>query len=84
MVSSTYKPICLSHTPPLVIDEELSQRPDPLALKKPTGHGGCDIAIGRFSYPIIEVWLPDREEAIDVAWIRKYPALAKAIIEETL
>lgn len=55
-MSSAYRLLCLSHDPALVIDIELDRDTVPAddhpALE---GHQGCDLAMGRFSYPLIEV-----------------------------
>jgi hypothetical protein len=58
-VSSTYRLLCLSHDPAIVIDhdmalaeiEALSDRND----TRLAGHEFCDVLAGRFSYPLIEV-----------------------------
>jgi hypothetical protein len=85
-MSSTYRPICLSHDPALVIDREI--RYDTIDQFNNRdgldGHQTCDIAIGRFSYPLIEVACLGRQlpgptgckthhggtEWVDADWLR--------------
>ncbi|HEY5834922.1 hypothetical protein [Streptomyces sp.] len=56
-MSSTYYAICLSHDPALVIDREIRRDTvDHLNNRDGLGdHQACDLVIGRFSYPLIEV-----------------------------
>lgn len=84
-MSSTYRRLCLSHSPPLWIDEEYERSVPP---ERPPGHPGCVIGLGRFSYPPVEVWLPvpyyDAEghhagQWYDVAWIMQFPELARLL-----
>lgn len=88
-MSSVYRRICLSHEPPLELDEEVAASVPPL---QPKDHPNCQIALGRYSYPLIEVWLPipafDKEGRhtgswYDVSWLRHFPALAQATIKAT-
>jgi hypothetical protein len=85
-VSSTYSAICLSHDPALIIGPDLTydeaSRLD--SRGRLDGHQHCDIAIGRFSYPLIEVGCLGRQlpgpsgcrkqhggiEWIDSNWLR--------------
>lgn len=56
-MSSTYHPICLSHDPGTVLGQELT-RDEANAIRSRDrfkGHEHCDLAIGRYSYPLIEV-----------------------------
>lgn len=80
-MSSSYRRICLNHTPPLVIDKWGESHP-PQGDLTPEGHEGCKIAVGRYSTPIIEVWLSGTW--YDVAWIRQYPEVARAILDGLL
>lgn len=79
-MSSTYRRICLNHKPPLVLpDDEFRDR---ITGDLPhEDHQECKMAAGRYSYPIIEVWLPDRKEWVDVDWMRRFPDLARAILD---
>ena len=64
-MSSDYKLLCMSHSPALVIDRgdcQNWQEPEPAiaAALDPAKYGveehvRCDLLIGRFSYPLIEV-----------------------------
>lgn len=59
-VSSTYRLICLSHDPGLVLDRpEWSSTEAAVAATshmETWGHSiGCDVVVGRYSYPLIEV-----------------------------
>jgi hypothetical protein len=84
-VSSTYKRICLSHDPPLVLDEEV---PNMVPPEQPAGHPNCAIALGRYSYPLIEIWLPisyyDKDgnhegKWYDVSWVGRVPAVLELL-----
>lgn len=54
-MSSVYKRICLSHNPPLVLDEEVARAVPPA---QPEGHPDCVIGLGQYSYPLVAIWLP--------------------------
>lgn len=56
-MSSNYHPICLSHDRALVIDKNLSYDEAKAFADRDSldGHQRCDIVVGRFSYPLIEV-----------------------------
>lgn len=56
-MSSTYRLLCLSHDPALVIAEpELGLWTDgEPQLTRPDAHPDCDLMVGRFSYPLIAV-----------------------------
>jgi hypothetical protein len=85
-VSSNYRAICLSHDPALVIGPDLTyDQAQHLNSRDQLGdHQTCDIVIGRFSYPLIEVACPGIElpgprgcrghhrgiEWIDADWLR--------------
>ncbi|MFD5245033.1 hypothetical protein ACFWIW_10840 [Amycolatopsis sp. NPDC058340] len=66
-MSSMYRILCLSHDPAIVIEHpefhsgsngrELAEA---VVLRGIEGHKGCDLLIGRYSYPLIEVGCPDR------------------------
>ncbi len=57
-MSSTYRRICLSHQPPLVLDEDYSPAGDRVPPIQPDEHINCKLGIGRWSGGLIEVWLP--------------------------
>jgi hypothetical protein len=66
-VSSNYQLICVSHDPAIVFGPEYGSRgqwSDPVpalaaeAERNDTAHAGCDLLVGRFSYPLIEVCCP--------------------------
>lgn len=84
-MSSNYHPICLSHDPAIVLDQELRREDtDTITRAQINGHEHCDIVIGRFSYPLIEVACLGRQLAeptgckayhsgvkwIDANWLR--------------
>jgi len=88
-MSSVYRRICLSHTPPLELDEEVSSTVPPETHPE---HPHCTIALGRYSYPLVEVWLPDPNfdkdghphgRWYDPRWIRQYRWLCTLFGEET-
>lgn len=87
-MSSVYRVLCLSHDPAIVTGDEYS-RPDPAVaaiVSGIDGHQGCDLLVGRYSYPLIEVGCPptigperagrrrcyshSTTEWVDVAWLR--------------
>lgn len=64
-MSSTYRILCLSHNPAIELDPEwnapgeaVAVATDPAALDALAAHTGCDLLVGRFSYPLIEVCCP--------------------------
>jgi hypothetical protein len=60
-VSSTYRILCLSHDPALVIDTPDWNRPEPAeaAIRDGIdGHRACDLMIGRYSYPLVGLGCP--------------------------
>lgn len=87
-MSSVYRVLCLSHDPAITTEAEYS-RPEPAVAAIASGidgHRDCDLLIGRYSYPLVEVGCPpttspDRAgrhrchphsvtEWVDVAWLR--------------
>lgn len=56
-MSSTYSPICLSHDPGIILGPDLTyDEANGLSSRdRLDGHESCDIVIGRFSYPLVEV-----------------------------
>lgn len=88
-MSSTYRPICLSHAPPLVIDIEVTAQVPPL---QPEGHPDCIIALGRWSGALVAVWLPIRRsdgnewregDWFDVSWCYRFPQLLDMLKADT-
>lgn len=90
-MSSTYRVLCLSHDPALVVDDMGVGFSRPEAAEEAIrdgidGHADCDLLIGRYSYPLIEVGCPPTNgserpgrhrctihgitEWVDVAWLR--------------
>lgn len=60
-MSSAYRLLCVSHDPAIVIDEDGDRdRATAVArsLRPVPGHPGCDLLVGRYSYPLIEVCCP--------------------------
>lgn len=57
-MSSNYHVLCLSHDPALVIDHDFSYEGikalDSRERDALAGHQQCDLAAGRYSYPMIE------------------------------
>jgi len=59
-VSSTYRVLCLSHDPAIVAADDF-QRPETAEAAITEGiaeHAGCDLVIGRYSYPLVELGCP--------------------------
>lgn len=92
-MSSTYNLICLSHDPALILHTEwhsggggreiaAEQLRDPAAgCDEVRLHADCDLVIGRYSYPLVEVgYLPDRRyghvQWVDADWLRLLAHLA--------
>jgi len=62
-MSSTCRILCLSHDPAIALERpEFPTVADAEAavLAGVDGHAGCDLLIGRYSYPLAEVGCPDR------------------------
>lgn len=66
-MSSAYSALCLSHDPALVIgnDTNYSRASSEGVTSNPAdhadlldGHAGCDLLVGRYSYPLVEVGCP--------------------------
>lgn len=72
-MSSIYRIICLSHDPAIVTDLEWDSGVNGLAAaehaaKAAPGHERCDVLIGRYSYPLVEVGCPCSKHR-DVLWV---------------
>lgn len=66
-MSSDFRLICLSHDPGLLAGPEYDWTNDPdaalavaahPAFRAEYGHPGCDLVVGRFCYPLVEVACP--------------------------
>lgn len=87
-MSSIYRVLCLSHDPAITTGAEYD-RPETAAAAIAVGvdgHSDCDLLIGRYSYPLIEVGCPPSTgpqragghrcyphsvtEWVDAAWLR--------------
>lgn len=104
-MSSTYRAICLGHDPAIVIHGgwENSEWNNPAdaqtAVRNRSGalalHAKCDLVIGRYSSPLIEVgcpagarhprrWHPHTTEWVDIGWLRLALAAVKTDNQEVL
>jgi hypothetical protein len=99
-VSSVYRVLCLSHDPAITTEAEYS-RPE-LAIAAVDsgidGHADCDLLLGRYSYPLVEVGCPPTigperagrhrcyahsvTEWVDVAWLRILAAVHQSGTED--
>ncbi len=76
-MSSDYRVLCLSHDPAIVTGAEWPDREpaiaaaaDPANCEQLREHIQCDLLVGRYSYPLVEVACPpSRDQA---AW-KHYP-----------
>jgi hypothetical protein len=60
-VSSNYRVLCLSHDPAIIAKDSDFNRPEQAeaAIRDGVdGHEHCDLAIGRYSYPLVELGCP--------------------------
>lgn len=64
-MSSTYQVICVEHAPALIVGDEYTSPSDALRAASAPGrypeleyHKRCDLLVGRFSYPLIQVACP--------------------------
>lgn len=61
-MSSTYRILCLTHDPAIIIDTPDDwNRPEPAEEAIQAGlaeHPHCDLVIGRYSYPLVELGCP--------------------------
>lgn len=92
-MSSTYKALCLSHDPAIVLDSPEWHSGDGGVERSVAavsagldGHPGCDLLVGRYSYPLVEVCCPAAIDAgaqregtqcfhrepkwVDASWLR--------------
>lgn len=60
-MSSTYYILCLSHDPAITINDPGYNRPEDAEAAIAAGiseHTDCDLMIGRYSYPLVELGCP--------------------------
>lgn len=60
-MSSTYYVLCLSHDPAIIVNDPGCNRPEEaeaIVRERPAGHEHCDLMIGRYSYPLVELGCP--------------------------
>lgn len=60
-MSSSYYILCLSHDPAITVNDPGYNRPEAAeeAIRdRPAGHEHCDLMIGRYSYPLVELGCP--------------------------
>lgn len=60
-MSSNYSVLCLSHDPAIIVHDPGYNRPEQAeaAIRDGIdGHADCDLMIGRYSYPLIEIGCP--------------------------
>lgn len=79
-MSSAYRVLCLSHDPAIVASDPGYHRREQAEEAIRVGveeHRDCDLLIGRFSYPLVEVGCPPRPschhggtEWVDSDWLR--------------
>jgi hypothetical protein len=83
-VSSTYLVLCLSHDPVITASEhQRSEHAEQAIRDGIDGHHGCDLMIGRYSYPLVELGCPGNAQAqqrscylhagtrwVDAEWLR--------------
>jgi hypothetical protein len=83
-VSSTYHVLCLSHDPAIIVSsgewnnaaEAIERAGDPGRFDDMAAHQNCDLLVGRYSYPLVEVGCPPRENSatgcvhLHAQWLR--------------
>ncbi|MFD9903908.1 hypothetical protein [Streptomyces sp. NPDC059063] len=59
-MSSTYYILCLSHDPAITVDDDYNgpEEAEAAVRDRPNGHESCDLMIGRYSYPLVELGCP--------------------------
>jgi hypothetical protein len=96
-MSSTYRILCLSHDPALVLEQEYSsgrggrEAVEAAVLAGVKDHEGCDLLLGRFSYPLIEVGCPKGPSCthrgavwLDTEWLQLLAAVGDGPHDEQL
>lgn len=77
-MSSTYYVLCLSHDPAITVNDpgyNRAEEAEAAVRDRPSGHEGCDLMIGRFSYPLVELGCPrsaDQPESLRPSVLRCY------------
>lgn len=70
-MSSTYRILCLSHDPAIRTDREFGSHEAAITVARDphhhglTDHSRCDLLIGQYSYPLIELCCPGNKTAGD-------------------
>lgn len=96
-MSSTYRILCMSHDPAIVVGESEWNTPaeaveragNPGQFPDMAEHQNCDLLVGRYSYPLVEVGCPPRENSatgcmhlhpqwLGVEWVRLLAASLNA------
>lgn len=85
-MSSTFRFLCLSHHPAITIDAWETQTRDEavgLAERRATAdplvaHRDCLLAVGRYSYPLVEVYNPKTRRWLDADVLRLLVAACDA------
>ncbi|MEV0831462.1 MULTISPECIES: hypothetical protein [Streptosporangiaceae] len=74
-MSSIYRVLCLSHDPAITTEAEYARPESAVAAIASgiDGHPDCDLLIGRYSYPLIEVGCPPTTGPERAARHRCYP-----------
>lgn len=99
-MSSTYRILCMSHDPAIVVSgeewntaaEAVERAGNPGQFADMAEHQSCDLLVGRYSYPLVEVACPPRENSatgcmhlhpqwIEVNWVRLLAASLDAEAE---
>ncbi len=60
-MSSTYYVLCLSHDPAITVNDpgyNSAAEAEAAIRDRPSGHEHCDLMIGRYSYPLVELGCP--------------------------
>jgi hypothetical protein len=89
-VSSNYSVLCLSHDPAIIVHDPGFNRPEQAeaAIRDGiAGHGQCDMMIGRFSYPLVELGCPnsgDQAQSLRPGVLRCFHAGTQWIDKEWL
>lgn len=80
-MSSAYRILCLSHDPAIVAVDEVDgpEEAESAIVHGVEGHDGCDLMMGRYSYPLVELGCPGNvgpckrhssPRWADIDWIR--------------
>lgn len=88
-MSSVYRILCMSHDPAIIVSdaewngpaEAMERAGNPSQFAGMAEHQNCDLLVGRYSYPLVEVGCPPRENSaagcmhlhpqwIGVEWLR--------------